>query len=34
VHAFRLNGSRVLEIDLHGDAARVASGSMIAYIAR
>lgn len=31
MQAFRLNGSRVLEIDLHGDAVRAASGSMIAY---
>jgi uncharacterized protein (AIM24 family) len=31
MQAFRLNGSRVLEIDLHGDAVRAATGSMIAY---
>jgi uncharacterized protein (AIM24 family) len=32
VQAFRLNGSRILEIDLHGDAVRAATGAMIAYI--
>ena len=31
MQAFRLNGSRVLEIDLSGDAVRAATGSMIAY---
>jgi uncharacterized protein (AIM24 family) len=31
MQAFRLNGSRVLEIDLHGDSVRAATGSMIAY---
>ena len=31
VQAFRLSGSRVLEIDLHGDAVRAATGAMIAY---
>jgi uncharacterized protein (AIM24 family) len=31
VQAFRLNGSRVLEIDLAGDAMRAATGAMIAY---
>lgn len=31
MQAFRLNSSRVLEIDLHGDAVRAATGSMIAY---
>lgn len=31
VHGFRLNGHRVLEIDLHGGAVRAATGSMIAY---
>jgi uncharacterized protein (AIM24 family) len=31
VQAFRLNGSRVLEIDLAGDAVRAATGSMVAY---
>lgn len=31
VQAFRLNGSRVLEIDLTGSAVRAATGSMIAY---
>lgn len=31
MQAFRLNGSRVLEIDLHGDAVRAATGAMIAY---
>jgi uncharacterized protein (AIM24 family) len=28
---FGLNGSRVLEIELHGDAVRAATGAMIAY---
>jgi len=32
MQAFRTNGSRVLEIDLRGDAVRAATGSMIAYI--
>jgi len=31
MQAFRLNGSRVLEIDLHDDAVRAATGAMIAY---
>jgi len=31
VQGFRLNGSRVLEIELMGDAVRAATGSMIAY---
>ena len=31
MQSFRLNGSRVLEIDLHGDAVRAATGAMIAY---
>ena len=31
MQAFRLKGSRVLEIDLHGDAVRAATGAMIAY---
>ena len=31
MQSFRLNGSRILEIDLHGDAVRAATGSMIAY---
>ena len=31
MQAFRLNGSRVLEIDLAGDAVRAATGAMIAY---
>lgn len=31
MQSFRLNGSRVLEIDLQGDAVRAASGSMVAY---
>jgi uncharacterized protein (AIM24 family) len=31
VHGFRLNGHRVLEIDLHGGSVRAATGSMIAY---
>jgi uncharacterized protein (AIM24 family) len=31
VQAFRLNGSRVLEIDLRGDAVRALTGSMVAY---
>jgi uncharacterized protein (AIM24 family) len=31
MQAFRVNGSRVLEIGLHGDAVRAASGSMVAY---
>ncbi len=31
MQAFRLNGSRVLEIDIAGDAVRAATGSMIAY---
>jgi uncharacterized protein (AIM24 family) len=31
VHDFRLNGQRVLEIDLHGGSVRAATGSMIAY---
>jgi len=31
VQAFRLNGSRILEIDLSGDAVRAATGAMIAY---
>jgi uncharacterized protein (AIM24 family) len=31
VHGFRLNGQRVLEIDLHGGSVRAATGSMIAY---
>jgi uncharacterized protein (AIM24 family) len=31
VHGFRLNGQRVLEIDLHGGTVRAATGSMIAY---
>ena len=32
MQAFRLNGSRVLEIDLTGDAVRAATGAMIAYV--
>jgi uncharacterized protein (AIM24 family) len=31
VHRFRLNGHRVLEVDLHGGSVRAATGSMIAY---
>jgi uncharacterized protein (AIM24 family) len=31
VHGFRLNGARVLEIDLQGKPVRAATGSMIAY---
>jgi uncharacterized protein (AIM24 family) len=31
MQAFRLNGSRVLEIDLDGDVVRAAHGAMIAY---
>jgi uncharacterized protein (AIM24 family) len=31
VHGFRLNGARVLEIELQGKPARAATGSMIAY---
>jgi uncharacterized protein (AIM24 family) len=31
VHGFRINGSRVLEIDLQGGSIRAATGSMIAY---
>ena len=31
MQAFRLSGSRVLEVDLHGDAVRAAHGAMIAY---
>jgi uncharacterized protein (AIM24 family) len=31
MQAVRLSGSRVLEIDLHGDTVRAATGSMIAY---
>jgi len=31
MQAFRLHGSRVLEIDLGGDTVRAATGSMIAY---
>lgn len=31
MQSFRLNGSRVLEIDLDGDAVRAATGAMIAY---
>jgi uncharacterized protein (AIM24 family) len=31
VGGFRLNGHRVLEIDLHGGSVRAATGSMIAY---
>lgn len=31
MQAFRLSGSRVLEIDLQGDAVRAATGAMIAY---
>jgi uncharacterized protein (AIM24 family) len=31
VHGFRLNGHRVLEIDLHGGSVRAATGAMIAY---
>ncbi|MCX6466524.1 MAG: AIM24 family protein [Pseudonocardiales bacterium] len=31
MQAFRLNGSRVLEIDLRGDAVRALTGSMVAY---
>lgn len=31
MQAFRLNGSRVLEIDLVGDAVRAVTGSMVAY---
>jgi uncharacterized protein (AIM24 family) len=31
VHGFRLNGHRVLEVDLHGGSVRAATGSMIAY---
>ena len=31
MQGFRLNGSRVLEIELMGDAVRAATGSMIAY---
>ena len=31
MQAFRLNGSRVLEVDLQGDAVRAAHGAMIAY---
>ena len=31
MHGFRLNGQRVLEIELHGGSVRAATGSMIAY---
>lgn len=31
MQAFRLNGSRVLEIDIHGTSVRAAKGAMIAY---
>jgi uncharacterized protein (AIM24 family) len=31
MQSFRLNGSRVLEVELRGDAVRAASGAMIAY---
>ncbi len=31
MHGFRLNGARVLEIDLQGKPVRAATGSMIAY---
>ncbi len=31
MQSFRLDGPRVLEIDLHGDAVRAATGSMVAY---
>lgn len=31
MQAFRLNGSRVLEVDLAGDAVRALTGSMVAY---
>lgn len=31
MHGFRLNGHRVLEIDLNGGVVRAATGSMIAY---
>jgi uncharacterized protein (AIM24 family) len=31
VHGFRLNGHRVLEVDLQGGSVRAATGSMIAY---
>ena len=31
MQAFRLNGSRVLEVDLAGDAVRAITGSMVAY---
>jgi uncharacterized protein (AIM24 family) len=31
VHGFRLNGQRVLEVDLQGGSVRAATGSMIAY---
>jgi uncharacterized protein (AIM24 family) len=31
MQAFRLSGSRVLEVDLRGDAVRAAQGAMIAY---
>lgn len=31
MRGFRLNGHRVLEIDLHGGSVRAATGSMIAY---
>lgn len=31
MQSFRLNGSRILEIDLDGDAVRAATGAMIAY---
>lgn len=32
MQSFRTNGSRVLEIDLAGDAVRAATGSMVAYV--
>ena len=31
MQSFRLNGSRVLEVDLRGDTVRAATGSMVAY---
>jgi uncharacterized protein (AIM24 family) len=31
MQSFRLDGHRVLEIELHGDAVRAATGSMVAY---
>ncbi|TQM45844.1 AIM24 family protein [Pseudonocardia cypriaca] len=31
MHGFRLNGQRVLEVDLQGGSVRAATGSMIAY---